>query len=193
MPRALIALFSLSLAAPALAADPGKKPQWFDQAVSAFAVTCEPAEAKRGEVVTLKIRLELKDGYTVYPLTQADPGAAGMASKVTFPKPGKVVFVGEAADPKGAKVKAEPELGIAELKYYTGKVVWERRFVVNPDAEPGELAVTLPSVKFAICDARSCFPPKGFEAAAKLKVLGGPPVPVEAKYAGEVAKALSGK
>ena len=193
MPRVMPALIAVMVAPVALAAEPGKKPEWFAQAVKTFAVTCEPAEAKPGQAVTLKIALDLADGYTVYPLKQSDPAAAGMTSKIEFPNPGGAVFVGQASDPAGAKSKAEPELGIAALKYYAGMVTWERTFVVNPAQKPGELTVTIPSVKFAICDKQSCFPPKGFEATAAVKVLGGPPVPVDAKYAEEVAKALAGK
>ena len=193
MSRALFALTTLTLAPAVFAADPGKRPEWFAQAVKTFTVSCEPAEAKPGQAVTLKITLDLAEGYTVYPLKQTDPAAVGMTSKVEFPKPAGAIFVGQPSDPAGAKTKPEPELGIVDLKYYAGKVTWERTFVVNPHQKPGELTVTLPSVKFAICDKQSCFPPKGFEATATVKVLGGPPVPVDAKYAEEVAKALAGK
>ena len=184
-----IALLALVVATPAFAAEPAAKPEWFGRATRDFAVTCEPAEAKPGQTVTLKIRLGLADGYSVYPLKQSDPAAEGMVSKIAYPTTGGAIFVGEPADPAGAKSKTEPELGIGGLKYYTGKVVWERQFVVDPAQKPGELAVAVPSLKFAICDKQSCFPPKGFAAEAKLKVLGGPPVPVEAKYAAEVARA----
>ena len=183
------ALFALMLAVPTFAPEPGQKPEWFGRAVREFAVTCDPAEAKPGQTVTLKIALHLADGYTVYPTKQTDPAAEGMVSKITYPSSGSAIFVGDPGDPAGAKSKAEPELGIVALKYYSGKVTWERAFVVDPAQKPGELAVTVPSLKFAICDKQSCFPPKGFAAGAKLKVLGGPPVPVEAKYAAEVAKA----
>lgn len=191
MTRALIA--TLLLAPAALGADPEKRPEWFGRATTAFAVSCEPHQAKAGQTVTLAVELTLADGYTVYPLVQADPAAVGMVSKIDFPKPGSVIFVGQTADPAGAKSKAEPELGIAALNYYAGKVAWKRQFVVNPSQPPGELLVTLPAVKFAVCDKDSCFPPRGFAASAKLTVLGGPAAPVEARYAAEVAKALAAK
>ena len=184
-----ILLLALLFAMPAWAGDPGPKPEWFDRATRDFAVSCEPAEAKPGQTVTLKIRLDLAEGYTVYPLKQTDPAAESMVSKITFPKDGSAIFVGDVTDPAGAKTKTELELGITGLKYYTDKVTWERKFVVDPAQKPGELIVTLPSLKFAICGKQSCFPPKGFAAETKLKVLGGPPVPVEAKYIAEVAKA----
>lgn len=189
--RLTFALAGLAAVAPAV--DPPKKPDWFSKAQKEFTATCDPVEAKPGQTVTFKLTLHLNDGYTVYPTRQADKPAAGMVSKIEFPKPGAVVFVGTLADPPSPKSKAEPELGIEKLQYYTGQVVWERKFVVNPTQPAGDVTITLPGVRLTVCDATNCFPAKAMTPEAKLKVLPGPAVAVDPALADEVKKALAEK
>lgn len=161
--------------------------------VKAVEAKFEPAEAKPGQTVTLKLTVTLEDGYYTYPLVQTDKAAAGMVNKLDFPKPGAVVFVGEPLDPAGAKTKAEPVLGIESMLYYTGTVTFERTAVVSPTAKAGEVAVELPKFLLSVCDKDNCFPPKTLKPEAKLKVLDGPAVAVDKKYAEEVEKALKAK
>lgn len=184
----LLFVIILTFAAPfVLAADPKKG------GVKSVEATFEPAEAKPGQTVTLKLTVTLEDGYYTYPLVQEDKAATGMVNKLEFPKAGAVVFVGEAYDPAGAKTKAEPVLGIEEMKYYTGTVVFERKAVVSPTAKAGEATVQLPKFLLSVCDKDNCFPPKALKPEAKLKVLDGPAVAVDKKYAEEVEKAVKEK
>ena len=48
-----------------------------------------------------------------------------------------MIFVGKTEDPKDAKTKAEPDLGIMELRYCTGTVTYTRKAVVSPKAAAG--------------------------------------------------------
>ncbi len=105
--RVLFAFVVASLAAaPSSAAD--KKPAWWDKAVKKIEARVEPAEAKPGQTVTLKLIVELHDGYFTYPTRQEDPQAMGMINTLKFPKDGAVVFVGETADPADYLTKPEP-------------------------------------------------------------------------------------
>jgi hypothetical protein len=189
-------LFLTAAAALALAAGPSagedKKPAWWDKAVKKLEVAFDPAEAKPGQTVTLKLTVELHEGYYTYPTKQEDKAAEGMVNKLAFPDPGVVVFVGETIDADDYKTKAEPELGIRDLRYYPKKVVYERKAVVRPSQKPGEVAVKLPEFRLTICDANNCFPARKLTPEAKLKVLDAPPVPVDPKYADEVKKAPGG-
>ena len=190
----MLVCFLMLLAPPAPATVDGKPlPEWFGRAVTELSATCEPAEAKPGQTVTLKLKLKLTPGHTTYPTKQPEKAAAGMVSQIPFPVTGDAIFVGKLADPEGFSAKAEPELGIKELRTYAGEVVWSRSFVVSPKAKPGELAVAVSGVKFTVCDANNCYPPKALVVKAKLTVLAGPAVAVEPAYAAEVAKALEGK
>src|SRR5581483_11715995 len=127
----------------------------------------------------------LNEGYHTYPTVQPDKMAAGMVNTIQFPKPGAVIFVGGVQDPKDAKTKAEPDLGIAELRYCTGKIVYTRKAVVSPKATPGAAVVKLESFKLSVCDKDNCFAPKTVPVEATLKVLDGPAVPVEKEFAEE--------
>lgn len=161
--------------------------------VKSVEATFEPAEAKPGQTVTLKLTVTLEDGYYTYPLVQTDKMAASMVNKLEFPKAGAVVFVGDALDPANPKKKAELAAGIEEMLYYTGTVVYERKAVVLPSAKPGEVTVQLPKFLLSVCDKDNCFPPKTHKPEAKLKVLDGPAVAVEKQYAAEVEKAAKDK
>jgi Disulphide bond corrector protein DsbC len=185
--RTTLAVAVCLLAPFALAADPKKG------GVKSVEAKFEPAEAKPGQTVTLKLTVTLEDGYYTYPLVQTDKAAAGMVNKVEFPKAGAVVFVGDALDPANPKTKAEPVLGITEMLYYTGTVVYERTAVVNPSAKAGEVTVELPKFLLSVCDKDNCFPAKKLTPSAKLKIADGPAAAVDKKYAAEVEKALQDK
>lgn len=187
MKKLIATALLLALALPAAAAD--KKLG----GVKAVTASFEPAEAKPGQVVTFKLTVELEDGYHTYPLVQLDKQAEGMVNKLEFPAPGGVIFVGDAAVTSESKSKAEPALGITEMLYYPGTAVYERKAVVSPKAAAGEQAVTIPNFTLTVCDKDNCFPPKKLTPEAKLKVLAGPAVAVDKKYAAEVEKAVKDK
>jgi hypothetical protein len=188
--RSLLALTLLPLFAfPAFA----QKDSAFDKAVKKVEVRFEPAEAKPGQTVTLKITLTLADGYYTYPTFQPDKQAAGMVNKLQVPAPGSVIFVGEPFDPKGYKSKSEPLIGIEDLRYYVGTVTFEHPAVVSPKAAPGAVEVKIPGFLVSVCDKDNCFPPKKLTPQVTLKVLDGPAVPVQKAYQDEVTKALNGK
>jgi hypothetical protein len=161
--------------------------------IKAVEAVVEPTEAKPGQTVTLKLTVDLQDGFYTYATKQTDKNALEMVNTIKFPKAGDVVFVGEVTDPAVVDLKAEPLLGIKELKTYKGKVVYERKAVINPAAKAGEVKITLPGVVLQVCNDRNCFPLKSFTRTATVKVTAGPAVPVEAKYKDEVEKALTSK
>jgi hypothetical protein len=167
--------------------------KWYEKAVRKVEGSFTPAEAKPGQTVTFTLTVELNDGFHTYPTVQADKAAAAMVNAVKFPDPGTVIFVGPAEDGKDAKTKADPDLGITELRYYEGKATVTRKAVVSPKAAAGPATVKLAKFQLSVCDKDNCFPPKDVPVEAKLKVLDGPPVEVEKQYAEEVKKALGGK
>lgn len=166
-----------------------KKPTWWDKAIKKVEAKFDPAEAKPGQTVTLKLTVELHDGYFTYPTKQDDKAAEGMVNKLVFPDGAAVVFVGETINPRDYLTKSEPLIGIRDLRYYPKKVVFERKAVVRPTQKPGEAAVKVKEFGLTVCDANSCYPSRKLTPEAILNVLDGPAVPVEAKYADEVRKA----
>ena len=178
MTRALLTLpVCLALAGVALA-----QPK---DAIKKVEASFEPAEARPGQTVTLKIIVQLADGYHTYPLVQPTPEAKFSVNKVTFPSADAVVFVGTTADPEGAKAKKSED---HEYLISPGGGTWTRHAVVRPTARLGEAKVKV-QFRLLVCDEERCFPPKSIDLEAALKVLDGPAVPVEAKYKDEVEKA----
>lgn len=155
-------------------------------AVKKVEASFEPKAAKPGETVTLKITVELADGYHTYPVTQPAPEAKFSANGLTFPKDGPVVFVGETVDPVGGKTKKVEDY---DLLTYPGGGVWAKKAVVNPAAKPGAASSKV-KFKLLVCDEDNCFPPKTIELEAAITVSEGAAVEVDAKYKAEVEKAL---
>ncbi len=187
--------FALSLLTIAFAyahAPAAEKDAWYAKAVKSVTATVEPAEAKPGQTVTFKLEVKLNDGYFTYPLKQADENAKSMVNRISFPKPGTLVFVGDAKDPEGYLTKSEPLADIVELRTYKDSATFERKAVVSPTAKPGDATAALDSFKLSVCDAKNCFPAKTLQPEAKFKVLAGS-VEVEKQYADEVKKAESSK
>lgn len=188
------ALFSTTATAAELPSLGGvKKDDWYTAAVKKVEATFEPAEAKPGQTVTLKLAVYLNPGYHTYPLRQIDKAATGYVNKIAFPDPAAVVFVGDPIDPLDFKTKAELEAGITEMRVQYGVVVYERRAIVSPKTSAGPVAVKLPSFKLSICNQDKCYPTKSLTPEASLKVLDGPAVEIEKTFAEEVKKALAGK
>ena len=146
----------------------------------------EPASAKPGETVSLKITIALGEGYQTYPAAQPSPAHRFNVNKFTFANEGGLIGVGEMIDPVGAKSKKDDD---GELFFYPGGGAWLKKVVVAPNATTGATSGKI-KVKLLICDKDVCFPPKTVEVEAAFKVLDGPAVPVEKAYAKEVEKAL---
>lgn len=179
--------FFLSVAGVCLLAAPALAQPSFDQIVKKAEAKFEPATAKPGETVTLKVTVQLADGWHTYPTVQQDKAAKTYVNKFTFPADGPVVYVGDFADPPGAKEKAEPLAMIEKMTYYLGGATWERKAVVLPTTKAGAV-VSKVKLKLLVCDKDNCLPPKTLDLEAALKVAGDP-VPVEPKYKGDVEKA----
>jgi hypothetical protein len=184
---ALGLLLVLSPLAPA-----ADKDAWYAKAVKSVEASFDPAEAKPGQTVTFKVTVTLNDGYYTYPLKQPEKNAKGMVNKIAFPKPGSVIFVGDAKDPDGFDTKSEPLLDITELRTYKGTATFERKAVVSPTAKPGDVTVQLDKFVLSVCDASNCYPANTLTPEAKLKVLDGK-VEVAKEFAAEVKAALDGK
>ena len=164
--------------------------KWYEKAVKKVSAEISPAEAKPGQTVTFSLTVELNEGYHTYPTRQIDKMAEGMVNTIKFPAAGSLIFVGAIQEPKGVKTKADPEIGITELRYYEGKATFTRKAVVSPKAPAGPATVKLTAFKLSVCDKINCFPPKDVPVEATIKILDGPAVAVEKEYAEEVRKAL---
>lgn len=146
----------------------------------------EPAEAKPGQTVSLKITIALGEGYQTYPAVQPSPEHRFNVNKFTVANEGGLIGVGEIVDPVGAKSKKDDD---GELLYYPGGGTWLKKVVVSPEATAGATNGKV-KIRLLICDKEKCYQPMMLEVQAPLKILDGPAVPVEKAYQKEVEKAL---
>jgi DsbC/DsbD-like thiol-disulfide interchange protein len=181
MKRLFLALAALMFVSTANAQD-------VNLVVKKIEATVEPKEAKPGQLVTVKIHVELEDGWTVYPTAQTDKGAASFVSKFILPKEGLLLFVGKPVDPSNVLSKAEPALGIEKLLYYTHEATFEHKVIISPKAEAGTGSAKI-SARLTVCNKDNCLAGK-FDLEAKVKISSGPAVEIDAKYKDEVEKLL---
>jgi hypothetical protein len=178
----ILGLFGFAFASPAFAQ------MTFEEVAKKIEAKFEPATAKPGQTVTLKITIQLIDGWHTYPVFQPEKSAKFLVNKFVFPDPAAVVYVGEMEDPAGAKEKPNPLKEGDKYFVYAGGATWERKAVVLPSAKGGAASSKL-TLKVLVCDKENCLPQKTVELQPVLKIAGDP-VAVEPKYKAEVEKAL---
>jgi hypothetical protein len=178
----ILGLFGFTFASPALA-----QPS-FEEVAKKIEAKFEPATAQPGQTVTLKITIQLIDGWHTYPSFQPQKSAKFFVNKFVFPEPAAVVYVGEMEDPAGAKEKENPLNEGDKYFIYPGGATWERKAVVPPSAKSGSASSKL-TLKVLVCDKDNCLPQKTVELQPTLKIAGDP-VTIEPKYKAEFDKAL---
>jgi hypothetical protein len=166
---------------------------WYDKAVKSVEAAIVPATAAPGQTVVLKITVDLNPGYTTYPTVQTDKRAAEQINVIEFDTSAALIAVGTITDPPNPDIKAEPALGIKELRTYSGTVTFSRSLVVSPKATAGAIQYSLKSMQLNVCDTKgNCFPTKTLAPTAAMTVQ-GTAVAVEKAFAADVEKALVGK
>lgn len=126
----------------------------------------EPAEAKPGATVVAKIRLEIPEGWHIYPLA---PTRAGLPTTVE-------VSAGPFAVGKDAKEPAPKKFGTDPDSYeaHVGSVVLEIPLVLAADAKPGEAEFAL-ALSYMMCTEEQCLPPTELALKGRVKVVAGSP------------------
>jgi thiol:disulfide interchange protein DsbD len=182
-PKNISLALALSVAA-ALGAAPAYG-KGFDD-VAKLQVTVEPSTVARGQTATLKLTVEPAPGYHTYPTVQDDPEAKSYETKFPFESTPEYVFVGEFQDPQTYTVHADLDIGVKALREYTGRVTWERKFVVRPDAKPGKIKVEWPIEQMPVCNEQGCTNSGPRRPAAELTVTDAPPQAIDPQYRDQV-------
>jgi thiol:disulfide interchange protein DsbD len=152
--------------------DPGGG-QVVDPSGTQISARIEPAEARRGETVMLKITVTMNKEWHTYPLVQVDPAAKVYQTEIKM-RDAAGLEVGRLQDPAPLK-KAEPALKIKELRYYDNEVTWEWPLTIPESAQPGKKVVKV-RIDTQVChDDRGCVPQKK-DLEVALTVSDAPPV-----------------
>lgn len=125
-----------------------KKPSALDAKI-----TLEPASAKAGDVVTVKVALDLPKGSYTYSMSKGFSGRTKFEIKTSSGVESVDADFVASAKPKS---KNDPLLG-AVVETFEGKVAWTRRFRVKPGTSPGSVRI-VGQMRYQVCDATSCRP-----------------------------------
>ncbi len=159
----------------------------FEQVAKQFKVEVEPKEAKAGQTVTLKVRIEPIFGFWTYPLDQ--PGSKtnpeiNQVNQFRVTKNPVLIEVEPFKDPAGSE-NHKVDNSLSYL-VYAKETLWEQKYVVAPGSKIGEIKIDL-RPKINICDNRNCYFTNR-KLSIPLTIIPGK-VDIDAKYA---AKILSG-
>src|SRR5207244_973017 len=99
---------------------------------------------------------------------------------------------GQLQDPDGFVLDPNPETPGSQVRMYEGKVAWEQKIVIRPDATPGKVKVAWPIVHMGVCDERGCFNGDKLNPEAELTITDAPPQAIDPQYRDAVQKAIGG-
>ena len=123
------------------------------KSASGAKITLEPADAKAGDTVTLKIVITTAaDAYT-YSMDEAFAGRTRIEVKSAA---GLTEVDKTFSSDRKPKAELDPLLD-QRVEKFPGGVTWTRRFKVAEDADPADVSLT-GSIRYQICDASSCRP-----------------------------------
>jgi thiol:disulfide interchange protein DsbD len=164
----------------------------FPKAITKIEARIEPAEARRGEVLTWKVTIDVAPGWHTYPTVQRAPQAAANVNRIEFADTEVVVPVGKVQQPKNPTTLTEEENGTSYKlsSYQAGSHTWQGSLVVRPDAKPGDHVIQM-KVRILVCNEAKCLPGREVKLAVKLKITDEEPLPIDPKYADDLKKAAS--
>lgn len=116
--------------------------------------TLDPKEAAAGEIVTLKLKLDIQPGFHTYPTVQTDPKASAYTTNVRV-KSGPLEAAGPAKEPK-PKEKFEPEFN-ATVGYFYDPVDIDVPFKVKAGTPAGKSKVMI-RINTSVCNDMNCLP-----------------------------------
>jgi thiol:disulfide interchange protein len=116
-------------------------------------ITLEPASAKPGDIVTLKVAVTTaSDAYT-YSTAESFAGR----TRVEVKSASGLIAVDKAFAPDRKPKTEFDSLLDQRVEKFPGGVTWSRRFRIPENAAPSDVRVT-GSLRYQICDASSCRP-----------------------------------
>jgi thiol:disulfide interchange protein DsbD len=150
---------------PALADSPAPKKKDANPRIKSknaeLTASVEPAEAKPGDTVTLKVTAKLDPGYHIYKYSKTlmKPGEGpSYTSFDLFDTDGLETQGDWSASKEPIQHKEEVWANLPFVEYYEDEVTWSHKLKVPPSTTTGKKTLRV-QVGYMICDARSCSPP----------------------------------
>jgi len=145
----------------ATAADPPKparkdSPLVFRPKNATLTTSIEPAEAKPGELVTLKVTAKLEHRYHIYKYSKAEGGPGPANTTFDFFDPAGLKVEGDWAASKEPEKHKDPNFtDVDVVEYHEGEVAWTIKLRIPPGTEPGKRSIRC-QARYMVCDDKSC-------------------------------------
>jgi thiol:disulfide interchange protein len=145
------------------------------QTVATWTATVEPAAAKPGDAVTVKVTAKITAGWHIYSATPMGEGPS--ATTVTIPAKAPLAKAGKIRQPKPI-VKYDENFQI-NTEYFEKSVSFTLPAKVKADAAGGKQTINL-EVEFMGCNDRTCVPPRTVKVPVTITVEGAAAAPAAA-------------
>jgi thiol:disulfide interchange protein len=136
-----------------------------------LAAIIEPAEAKPGDAVTLKVTAKLKPGWHIYIQAKAQEGEGPRKTVFDVFDTAGLRVSGEWKPDRAPESKAEPAFDNQVFSYFEDEVTWSLLLKVPAGTSPGKKSIRV-QASYQICNAQSCsFPGRWTLPEATVTVL----------------------
>lgn len=146
-----------------------------------LSLSVEPAEARPGETVALKVTARLKPGWHIYTQAKSQQGDGPRNTTFDLFGPSGLEVAGDWKPSREPESKAEPAFDNQVFKFFDDEVTWSLPLKVPPGTPAGKKEIRL-QAGYQICDAHSCsFPGRWTLNPAILTVLEGEPAAAQSQ------------
>ena len=136
-----------------------------------LSLSVEPAEARPGDTVTLKVTAKLNPGWHIYTQAKTQEGDGPRKTVFDLFDPAGLEVAGDWKASRKPESKAEPAFENKVFEYFEDEVTWSIPLKVPAGASPGKKSIRL-QASYQICNAQSCsFPGRWTLPEATLTVL----------------------
>lgn len=134
----------------------------------------EPATARPGDTVTLKVKAELNPTYHIYQYTKTPTTGSDSPIYTSFDlfDTGGLAVVGEWTASKNPIKHADPNFpNVPFVEYFEEEVTWSVKLKVPATLAPGEKTVRV-QARYMICNDSTCSPPGRWTLPAARVTIG---------------------
>jgi thiol:disulfide interchange protein DsbD len=134
-------------------------------------LSVEPAEARPGETVELKVKAKLSPGWHIYTQAKTQEGEGPRKTIFDLFDTAGLEVAGDWKASRKPESKAEPAFDNQIFEYFEDEITWSIPLKIPAGAAPGKKEIRC-QASYQVCNAQSCsFPGRWTLPAATLTVL----------------------
>jgi len=134
-----------------------------------FSMSLDAVEAKPGTTVKASIHTKIADGWHIYSLNPHGEETGPLPTEVTVDA-SDLRRVGRVQQP--TPIRKRDNAFDMEVELFEREVTFVQMLLVPDTAESGPRQITA-TIRFMVCNDRSCLPPTAVQTSAMLEIVGG--------------------